>query len=261
VPTSQKEKVNKRDKVDCRKLARELENGSLHPIYIPTEEQTALRSVARLYQQAIKRRTQIKNRIKSFLFFNGIEFPDMDKTRRWSGQFIDYLKMLEFEHHWDHYSLNRHLDDLEIQRRITRDILREMRREYKQNIIMQKLKSICGLGIVNTFTFYAELFDIERFDTLDQLASFIGLIPSVSASGDTEIIKGLTFRHNRYLRHILIEAAWVGIRKDPALTQKYNELIKRMSSQKAIIRIAKKILNRIRYVWLNEKEYVYGVVA
>jgi len=168
---------------------------------------------------------------------------------------------MEFEHYWDHYHLNRLLDALEVQHSATLEILRQMRGVLKQNIIIQKLKSICGLGIINAFTFYAELFDIRGFNTLDQLASFIGLIPSVSASGETETIKALTFRHNRYLRHILIEAAWVGIRKDPALTQKYNELIKRMSSQKAIIRIAKKILNRNRYVWLNEKEYVYGVVA
>jgi hypothetical protein len=33
-----------------------------------------------------------------------------------------------------------------------------------------------------------------------------------------------------------------------------------MDSQKAIIKIAKKLLNRIRYVWLNEKEYKLAIV-
>jgi len=41
---------------------------------------------------------------------------------------------------------------------------------------------------------------------------------------------------------------------------RYNELLKRMDSQKAIIKITKKILNRIRYVWKNNKEYQIAVV-
>ena len=35
VPTSGKERANKNDTVDSRKLARELANGSLEPIYVP----------------------------------------------------------------------------------------------------------------------------------------------------------------------------------------------------------------------------------
>jgi transposase len=185
----------------------------------------------------------------------------MDKTRCWSGKFIHRLRCLPSDQEWDHYYLHRQLNDLEIQRKITLEILRQMRSVIKKNTVIKRLKSVCGLGIINAFTLYAEIFDIKRFRSLDKLACYIGLIPAISSSGESEIIKGLTFRHSRYLRHILIEAAWVGIRKDPALTLKYDELIKRMSAQKAIIRIAKKILNRIRYVWLNEKEYNYSVVA
>ena len=48
VPTTHKEKDQKRDPVDSRKLARELENGSLKGIYIPTEQQQAARSLSRL---------------------------------------------------------------------------------------------------------------------------------------------------------------------------------------------------------------------
>ena len=38
VPTSGKEREKKNDSCDSRKLARELENGSLEPIYVPTPE-------------------------------------------------------------------------------------------------------------------------------------------------------------------------------------------------------------------------------
>ena len=62
------------------------------------------------------------------------------------------------------------------------------------------------------------------------------------------------------LRYLIIEAAWVAVRKDPALLLAYNQLLRRMKSQDAIIRIAKKLLNRIYHVWKNETYYVTAVV-
>jgi len=94
------------------------------------------------------------------------------------------------------------------------------------------------------------------------LASFIGLVPGEHSSADDDDINNtnITPRSHLYLRSILIECAWVAVRKDPALTMCYNELTKRMSGQKAIIRIAKKLLNRIRYVLKNNNPYVTAVL-
>ena len=102
--------------------------------------------------------------------------------------------------------------------------------------------------------------DIYRFRTLDHMSSFVGLVPSVHSSGEYEWNGRLTNRKNSYLRHMLIEASWIAIWKDSALLLAFNELTKRMSKQRAIVRIARKLLNRIRYVWLNQESYVYAVV-
>lgn len=94
----------------------------------------------------------------------------------------------------------------------------------------------------------------------DKLASFVGLVPARKGSGETEYDRGITFRKNKILRPLIIEAAWVAVAADPALTMKLNQLRKIMSGQKAIIRIVKKILSRMRYVWINQKEYVKAVI-
>ena len=122
------------------------------------------------------------------------------------------------------------------------------------------LRSVPGVGAVCSLAFYTELMNMERFPKFDQLKAYFGLIPSVAGSGETVHVKGLSNRRNRYLRHLIIEAAWVSIRKDPALLLSYNKLIQRMKPQDAIVRIAKKLLNRIRYVWKNQKEYVPALV-
>lgn len=260
VPTTNKEKTNKADPIDSRKLARELENGSLKGIFIPNKQQQALRSLSRLRFQIVKKRVQIKNRIKGFLHFHGIEIPENSELSHWSGAFIVWLKLIEFSEPLDRMYLDTQIAELKYQRERTLKILRTIRKICNENKILRYIKSIPGIGLITAFTIYAELIDIRRFKNLDHQASFVGLIPLVNSSGDKEIIKGITFRHNKHLRYLLVEAAWQAIRKDPVMTMRYNQLIKRMSKQRAIIHIAKKLLNRIRYVWLNEKEYVIGVV-
>jgi transposase len=59
----------------------------------------------------------------------------------------------------------------------------------------------------------------------------------------------------------MIEAAWTAVKQDPVMTLRYRELTKRMKPQLAIIKIAKKLLKRIRHVWINKEEYVFSLVA
>ena len=122
------------------------------------------------------------------------------------------------------------------------------------------LRTIPGIAFITAITLYTEIIDINRFKNLDHLASFVGLVPSVDSSDNKEKQKGLSNRRCRYLRSILIEAAWISVRKDPAMTLAYSQLIKRMCKQKAIVHIAKKLLNRIRYVWKNNTPYVIAVI-
>jgi transposase len=58
VPTSNKEKVNKNDPIDSRKLARELENKSLKAIYIPDVCAEQLRSLMRLRFRLTQQQTR-----------------------------------------------------------------------------------------------------------------------------------------------------------------------------------------------------------
>ena len=58
----------------------------------------------------------------------------------------------------------------------------------------------------------------------------------------------------KLILNAIIESAWVAARIDPALSLAYNELCKRMKSTKAIVRIAKKLLNRVKYVLKNAEQ-------
>jgi hypothetical protein len=59
---------------------------------------------------------------------------------------------------------------------------------------------------------------------------------------------------------MLIESAWIAIRQDPALMMRYGELRQRLDSNKAIVKIAKKLLSRIKYVLKHKVPYEKGIV-
>lgn len=111
-----------------------------------------------------------------------------------------------------------------------------------------------------SMTIITELENIERFKTLDQLCSYLGLVPTTNSSGEKQKVGNITPRSNRQLRSMLIESSWVAIRQDPVLTMSYSKLRQRMEPNKAIIKIAKKLLSRIKHVLKNKEPYQKGVI-
>jgi transposase len=67
-------------------------------------------------------------------------------------------------------------------------------------------------GISTAMVLLTEIVDINRFKSLDQLGSYVGLIPGEDSSGDKEVHTGLSYRRNAYLRVLLIESSWVAER-------------------------------------------------
>ena len=261
IPTAHKEKDQKADPVDAGKLARELEKGELKCIYIPKENDQHLRSLCRLYRKMVQDTTRVKNRIKGHLYLNGVELPF--KSSYWSGKMLSHMESLPLDNGPGKDYLMLCLDELRYYREQTVTILRKVRRYvngWHSASVFHKLLTIPGVGFKTAITLYSEIIDINRFPNFERLKSYVGLVPSISISGETEYTRGLTYRSNKLLKYVLIECAWVAIRKDPALLHCYNKLIVRMKTQEAIVRIAVKLLRRIRYVWQNNTPYVCGIV-
>lgn len=262
VPTMGKEKLRKTDAVDCNKLARELRSGSLEGIYVPKADVLEMRSLIRMRNLIVKDSTRTKNRIKSLLRFHGVEIPE-EFTRCsigcWSKRFLSWLHSLELSTEYGKKTLELHLEQFV---RLRKMLLQETRaiREISRKAPFEKpirlLTSVPGIGVTTAATLMVELDDIVRFRNADHLASFIGLVPMCHSSGESNGTGDITVRRHFMLRCLLVEAAWVAIRKDPAMTVAYTEYRKRMNPQKSIIKIARRLVNRIYYVLKHEKEYI-----
>ena len=260
VPTKNKERAGKTDRVDCRKLARGLRNGEIKGIYVPSRVKVEDRSLVRTRQSMVRKQTRCKNQITSILFFYGIVIPE---ESRWTKRFINWIESIRMERESGNFALQAHLEELKHLRQIitnlNRTILRLSRaEEYRADVLL--LKSVPGISTLTAMILLTELADIFRFPSLDKLASYAGLVPNIKSSGETEYSTGITFRRNAALRGLLIESSWVAVRKDPALIMAFNKLSMRMKKTQAIVHIARKLLNRIRFVLKNRQKYVPAVV-
>lgn len=266
VPTTDKEKRQKRDKLDSRKLARSLKNGELTDLHIPPIDLQQDRGLLRTRKQLIGNQTRCRNRIKALLSFYGIRLPEKftQPGSHWSKRFMVWLEELELAHESGTASLKLLIEEAKSLRFLLLDAQRSIRKlslsqAYKEDVKL--LLSVPGVGILTAMLLLTEVGDISRFKGIDHLCSYIGLIPNVYASGENERVGDITKRGNKHLKSYIIESSWVAVRNDPALGQKYHELCCRMAGNKAIIRIARKLLNRIRYVLLNKQEYVLAIAA
>ena len=263
VPTRDKDRQQKTDRVDCRKLAMALKDKRIEGIYIPSEQQVDDRDILRGRQQLVQDQTRHKNRILSWLIFHGHLIPEGYKTSsHFSNRFVSWLENLTVSESAK-TSLHLKLQSLKQVRSLLLEANRYIRRlsgrdDYKASVGL--LRSIPGIGMINAMIFLTELGDIRRFKNMDKLCSYVGLTPNIYSSSETIHVKGITHRCNHILREALVESTWCAVRKDPSLLKAYHQYVNRMNSNKAIIKVARKMLNRIRFVLLNRTKYVIGVV-
>ena len=267
VPTSQKEKLQKTDKADSRKLARMLRGNEYHAIDIPDPQLEADRALVRQRFRIMKEVSRVKNRVKSLLFQFGIDIPEhftASQTRHWSKVYLTWLKDLELPHE----SLKQSLDNyLRLGEHLRKELLivnRQVRNlahseAYSKNFHL--LISLPGVGLMTAITFLVQVGEIGRFKRLDELCNYVGLVPRMYGSGETMQTGKLVKRGSKEIKIMVIEASWDAIRMDPALMLKFNELTRRMNKNKAIIRIARKLLSRMRHVLQYQEEYELSVVA
>lgn len=263
VPGSDKEKKNKTDKVDAVRLARHHAAGLLSAIYVPDEELQKERNLMRFRKKLVCDLNRSKNRVKSLLKFQGIIIPEKMDTPSWSKNFINWVRKQVADDPLLCDTIDMMLEEVEMQRQLLLKAERRIRKlmsTEKYAAKAKRLMSVPGVGPTTSNLFLLEIGDIKRFKGFDQLNNAVGFYPGSSSSGEKDIDTGISKRSHKQLRTMLVEAAWQAVKQDPAILDAYQQLTKRMKGNEAIIRIARKLLRRMRAVLINEQEYQIGVL-
>jgi transposase len=263
VPGSDKEKKNKTDKVDAARLARNHAAGLLKAIHVPDEELQKERNLMRFRKKLVGNLTRSKNRLKSLLKFQGIDIPEKMDNSHWSQNFIRWIEEQGAKDRLLQDTLELMLEEVKLQRQLLLKAERKIRALMSSEKYAAKsnlLRSVVGIGPKVSTLFLLEVGDISRFKGFDPLNNLVGFYPGSNSTGEKDIDTGISKRKHKELRTMLVEAAWQAVRQDPAMLEAYEQLTKRMIGNEAIIRIARKLLRRMRAVLISGVEYQKGVV-
>jgi transposase len=169
--------------------------------------------LVRLYHRVGEELTRKKHHILKFLVRRGRIY----RSRNWTGAHRKWLKDQTWECWPDEVQFEEMmtgLRELEDRRRRLEESMERLAKEDRHRVEVGLLRCFHGLDTVSSLTVVTEIFDIERFESPRPLMSFVGLVPTVSQSGEGAARQGgLTKTGNRYLRWVMGQVAWQARRK------------------------------------------------
>lgn len=264
VPQTVKGILSKTDSVDSKRLGAALSKGFLTPIYIPDRITEADRQLIR-YRKKIQAHLQSRRKsLKSALRIAGIMIPAEYDKPYFTNNYIKWIKQLCPEESSLKITLEMIVEDIVYYRKRLLEANKQIRQladSEKYTDMYTILLSVPGIGLITAMTMLTEIGEIKRFNSFAKFNCFIGLHPSEFSSGEHVHKGSITPRGHSSIRPLIIEAAWIAIRNDPAMALRFNELIILGKTKKrAIIAIARKLLSRIYCVWTNQQLYEKGIL-
>ena len=222
-PTSMPEtrrKGIKNDKRDARKIAKCLANNTYSPVYIPSNEDDAVKEYIRMRDDQKDTVKKLKQRILSFCTRHGKFYCD---GGNWTQKHLVWLKKLDFGNAVLQETLQEYL--ILYHQASEKVVVYDKRIEElaKQEAYAEKVKKLsCFIG-VKTHTALAlivETGDFNRFAKAQNYSSYLGLVPGEDSSGSSIQRTGITKAGNSHLRRLLVEAAHSYSRGSPGQKSK-----------------------------------------
>jgi len=133
----------------------------------------------------------------------------------------------------------------------------EITEDLKTEPLAQYILSVPGVGPSTAMAFLAHVGDGQRFSNGRQVSHFVGITPRVDNSGATVHIGNITKRGCVAIRSIIVQSAWAAVHsKTPnRLQTKYKELYPRRGKGRAIVAIARRMLEIMWLVTVRKELY------
>jgi transposase len=239
----------KTDKNDAFMLADYLRVGALEGIYVPPKEIQELRDLTRHRESLVRKKGDLKRETVAAIDQHGIKIPAEFKTN-FSNKFIDHVRGLNI------FIINEKLDLLAVTIEKLKNVEKLIEERYGEDEDVKLMLSTPGIGIVTASVLKAEIGDITRFDSAGNLATYAGLTPSRSQSGEKEWF-GPTGHGNDRIKHVLIEAtlSHVNHHNDSKITEFYDKRKGPLGENKAIVATARKMLEAIYFMLLRRETF------
>ena len=238
---------SKTDKNDAFMLADLLSIGRLEGIYVPSQEIRDMRDLTRHRESLAKKRGDLKREIIAALDQRGIKVPSEFRTN-FTQKYKDWARSL------NDFVINEKLDMLDLCQEKIQNVEKLIEQKYGKDEDVQLIRTVPGIGLVTAAVVKAEIGDLSRFKSAENLAAYIGVSPTTSQSGD-KTWGGPTRHGNNRVKHVLIEATLFHYHfcPDSKISSYYLRKKERIGNKKAIVASSRKLLEAL-YCMISRKE-------
>lgn len=276
----------KTDRRDALRLARLLRAGELTEIWIPDQEQEAVRDLCRCRADFKAQQQKLRQQLNAFVLRHGHHWPT--NRKRWTQKHLEWLEGLEFSYEHQAGVRDEYIAAVRLSSSRMVDLdqkLDKVLRDWSWAPLANSLMALRGFDRLSAVTLLSELGDISRFGSPNQLMGYLGLVPCVYSSGAHRRTGGVTQAGNRHARQVLVESAWcyrfparqtaymnrkaedasayaqaIAWKAQKRLCGRYRKLIKEGKNQKVVcVAIARELVGFVWDIVCHEKHRVARV--
>jgi len=255
---------NKSDRVDARKLAQLLRNGSLHAVYHGNKGVRTLKELVRNYDSLVSDATRVMNRMKAIyrgraILCRGPEIYRGDRREKWLN------KLSEPGARQRASSLYAQLAELN---RLRQEAKKEMLKEARRHPAYQLLLSMPWLGPISVAQIIAVVGTPFRFRSKRQFWTYVGLAVVTKTSAEYVMVDGLVRRslrpvttrglnrnHNHLLKRVFKQAATSACADGPFKSAFEARLAQGMDPSLARLAIARKLAATTLAIWKRGEQF------
>lgn len=237
------------DKISAIRIGKAFLAGTAKVVWVPDALTQERRDWFQAYQKAVRRTTQVRNRLLSYLSDNGVRLPGplpapqnrqgtLRLMKAWPPRQWQVIEGLLLE-----------LDHAEQQREHWRSL---MAQEVLADPLLLSLVRLCGVRDVIAFALGAIIGDVKRFANPRKLVAYVGLNPAFDDSGQETWRGGIGGHGRKDLRSLLIQSAQAIIRSTHPLAHWGKRLLARKGSYTlAVAAVARRLTVAIWYLLMG----------
>jgi len=240
------------DKISAVRIGKAYLAGTAKTVWVPDTRTQERRDWFHAHRKAVKRTTQMRARVLSYLSDNGVRLvrhtqltkpseveEQIRKARSWSPRQWQVIEgfLMELRH-------------AEEQRRHWRGLIAQ---EVLTDPQLLAIVRLCGVREMVAFALGAFIGDIKRFSDPKKLVKYLGLNPAFDDSGQNEWSGGIGGHGHKELRNLLVEGAQALLRSSrKPLAQWGKKLLGRKGSVNLVVcAMARKLAVAVWYLMMG----------
>jgi transposase len=240
----------KTDKRDAGHILTLLLEDRFPRLWLADTQQRDIRQLLTHRHKLVGVRTRLKTELQHLALNQGVQ----KKRKLWNEQGRALLESLPLEG-WTKQRRQDLLQLLAVVEPQIDQLDKAVEKTALSNPQAVLLMSQPGVGPITSLAFVVTIGDVSRFPHSNQVASYLGLIPTEHSSGSKRRLGSISKQGNVFLRTLLVESAQSVVRSDPDFRKEYKHRCHHKAKGIAKVAAARKLAVRLYWMLKSNKPY------